>query len=99
MIWSGLQDQACKLCHKHWRCPTHKHFKHVRWVSQLWREARAMTWREVITKAIAKQLSWVKAAEIKAVTPRQLRRIRWGWNSTDSMQSWTGAAGDRAASG
>jgi transposase len=44
---------------------------------QVWRETRAMTRREVITKAIAKQLSWVQAAEIVGVTPRQMRRIRW----------------------
>jgi transposase len=44
---------------------------------QVWREARAMTRREVITKAIAKQISWVQAAEIVGVTPRQMRRIRW----------------------
>ena len=41
------------------------------------REARAMTRREVITKAIAKQLTWLQAAEIVGVTPRQMRRIRW----------------------
>ncbi|MBV8773359.1 MAG: helix-turn-helix domain-containing protein [Deltaproteobacteria bacterium] len=41
------------------------------------REARTMTRREVITKAIVKQLSWVQAAEIVGVTPRQMRRIRW----------------------
>jgi transposase len=45
---------------------------------QVWREARAMTRREVITKAIAKQLSWVQAAAILGVTPRHMRRIRWG---------------------
>ena len=44
---------------------------------QVWREARAMTRREVIIKAIASQLSWVQAAEIVGVTPRQMRRIRW----------------------
>ena len=44
---------------------------------RVWREARAMTRREVITKAIAQQLSWVQAAEIIGVTPRQMRRIRW----------------------
>ena len=44
---------------------------------QVWREARAMTRREVITKAIAKQLSWVQAATILGVTPRHMRRIRW----------------------
>ena len=31
---------------------------------RVWREARAMTRREVITKAIAGQLSWVAAADI-----------------------------------
>ena len=31
---------------------------------QVWREARAMTRREVITKAIAKQLSWVQAPRL-----------------------------------
>jgi transposase len=41
------------------------------------REARAMTRREVITKAIARQLTWLQAAEIVGVTPRQMRRIRW----------------------
>src|SRR6201999_2298074 len=40
------------------------------------REARAMTGREVITKAIDGQLSWVAAADIIGVTPRQMRRIR-----------------------
>ena len=40
------------------------------------REVRAMTRREVITKAIAGQLSWIQAAEVLAITPRQLRRIR-----------------------
>ena len=44
---------------------------------QVWQEARAMTRREVITKAIARQLNWVQAAEIVGVTPRQMRRIRW----------------------
>jgi transposase len=41
------------------------------------REARAMTRREVITKAIARQLNWVQAAEIIGIKPRQMRRIRW----------------------
>ena len=44
---------------------------------RVWQEARAMTRREVITKAIAKQLTWVQAAEIVGVKPRQMRRIRW----------------------
>lgn len=44
---------------------------------QVRREARAMTRREVITKAIARRLSWVQAAEIIGVKPRQMQRIRW----------------------
>jgi transposase len=44
---------------------------------QVQREARAMTRREVITKAIAKRLSWIQAAEIIGIKPRQMRRIRW----------------------
>jgi transposase len=43
---------------------------------QVWREARAMTRREVIIKAISGQLSWVAAADIIGVTPRQMLRIR-----------------------
>jgi transposase len=44
---------------------------------RVWREARAMTRREVITKAIAKQLTWIQAAEIIGIKPRQMRRVRW----------------------
>src|SRR5205085_11639363 len=33
--------------------------------------------REIITKAIAKRLSWIQAAEIIGIKPRQMRRIRW----------------------
>ena len=36
--------------------------QNIEW--QVWREARAMTRREVITKAISKQLSWAQASEI-----------------------------------
>ena len=47
------------------------------------REARAMTRREVITKAITKQLSWVQASEILGISVRHMRRLRrkvegWG---------------------
>src|SRR5437660_954931 len=44
---------------------------------QVRREARAMTRREIITKAIAKRLSWIQAAEIIGIKPRQMRRICW----------------------
>jgi transposase len=40
------------------------------------REARAMTRREVITKAIAGQLSWAQGAEILGITARHMRRVR-----------------------
>jgi transposase len=53
---------------------------------QVWREARAMTRREVITKAITKQLSWVQAAEIVGISARHMRRLRrkverWGMSA------------------
>src|SRR5438445_2497872 len=53
---------------------------------RVWREARAMTRREVITKAITKQLSWVQAAEIVGISARQMRRLRrkverWGMSA------------------
>jgi hypothetical protein len=38
-----------------------------------------MTRREVITKAIARQLSWLRAAQVFGITPRQMRRIRTAW--------------------
>src|SRR5208282_1766294 len=41
------------------------------------REVRAMTRREVITKALVGQLSWVQAAQVLGVTDRHMRRIRW----------------------
>ena len=43
------------------------------------REARAMTQREVITKAIAGQPSWVQAAAVLGVTARHMRRVRRGY--------------------
>src|SRR6266852_1566803 len=49
---------------------------------RVWREARAMTRREVITK----QLSWVQAAEILGIIARHMRRLRrklerWGMSA------------------
>jgi transposase len=43
------------------------------------REARAMTRREVITKAIAGELSWVQAAAVLGITARHMRRMRRGY--------------------
>jgi transposase len=53
---------------------------------RVWREARAMTRREVITKAIAKQLTWVQASEILGISARHMRRLRrkveqWGMSA------------------
>src|SRR6202047_1712026 len=50
------------------------------------REAGAMTRRAVITKAIAKQLSWVQASEILGISARHIRRLRrelerWGMSA------------------
>jgi transposase len=43
---------------------------------QMAREVKAMTRREIITKAIDGQLTWVAAADIIGVSARQMRRIR-----------------------
>jgi transposase len=53
---------------------------------QVWREARAMTRREVITKAITRQLSWVQAAGILGISARHMQRLRhkverWGMSA------------------
>jgi transposase len=40
------------------------------------REVRAMTRQAVITKAIARQITWLQAAEILGLGARQMRRIR-----------------------
>jgi transposase len=53
---------------------------------RVWRETRAMTRREVITKAIAKQLTWIQASEILAISARHMRRLRrrvehWGMSA------------------
>ena len=53
---------------------------------RVWREARVMTRREVITKAITKQLSWVQASEILGISARHMRRLRgklerWGMSA------------------
>src|SRR5579872_6794485 len=40
------------------------------------REVRAMTRQEIITKAIAREITWLQAAQILRVSARQMRRIR-----------------------
>jgi len=41
------------------------------------REAKAVTRKEVIVRAIAKELTWIQAAEICGITARQMRRLKW----------------------
>jgi hypothetical protein len=43
------------------------------------REAKAMTTKEVIVKAIEKKLSWVQAADILGYTPRHMLRLKQRW--------------------
>jgi hypothetical protein len=40
------------------------------------REAKRMTRKEVIVRAIAKELTWIQAAEICRITARQMRRLK-----------------------
>lgn len=39
-------------------------------------EAKAMTKKEIFTKAIEKRITWLQAADILGVTPRHMRRLR-----------------------
>jgi len=41
------------------------------------REAKVMTRKEVIVRAIAKELTWIQAADICGITARQMRRLKW----------------------
>lgn len=43
------------------------------------REAKAMTTKDVIVKAIEGKLSWVQAADILGYTPRHMRRLKLLW--------------------
>lgn len=40
------------------------------------KEVRVMTRKEVIVRAMAGKLTWIQAADILAITPRQLRRLK-----------------------
>lgn len=43
---------------------------------RVWREAKAMTRKEVIVRAISGQLTWIQAAQICGITDRQMRRLK-----------------------
>src|SRR5262245_33287787 len=40
------------------------------------RKAKAMTRKEVIVRAIARQITWIQAAQICGVSDRQMRRLK-----------------------
>jgi hypothetical protein len=42
----------------------------------VWRKVKAMTRNEVIVRAIAGELKWIRAAEICGITARQMRRLK-----------------------
>jgi Helix-turn-helix domain len=56
------------------------------------KEARAMTRKEVIVKAIDGQLTWIQAADILGMTPRNLRRLKQAWERRgfDGLQDHRG---------
>ena len=52
--------------------------------TEIAREARLMTRKEVILKAINGQITWIQAADILGITPRHMRRLKcryeqWGY--------------------
>lgn len=44
--------------------------------AEIAREARLMTRKEIILKAINRQISWIQAADILGITPRHMRRLK-----------------------
>ena len=38
---------------------------------------RTMKRQEIILRALSGELTWLKAADILDLTPRQIRRLRW----------------------
>ena len=56
------------------------------------KETRAMTRNEVIVKAIDGQLTWIQAADILGMTPRNLRRLKRAWERRgyDGLQDHRG---------
>jgi transposase len=61
------------------------------------KEARVMTRKEVIVRAMAGSLTWIQAADILGVTPRHLRRLKQAWERRgyDGLQDQRGCRGRR----
>jgi transposase len=45
--------------------------------SRIAQEAKVMTRKEIILKAINKQITWIQASEILGITARHMRRLKW----------------------
>ena len=45
------------------------------------REAGVMTRKEIILKAINKQITWIQAADILGITARHMRRLKWRYET------------------
>jgi transposase len=45
--------------------------------AEIAREAKAMTRKEILLKAINQQITWIQAADILGVTARHMRRLKW----------------------
>ena len=43
------------------------------------RKVKAMTRQQIIMKAIQKEITWIQAAEICRISPRQMRRLKRGY--------------------
>jgi transposase len=62
--------------------------------AEIAREARLMTRKEIILKAINRQISWIQAADILGITPRHMRRLktsyeRYGYGGLRDCRSGT----------
>jgi transposase len=60
--------------------------------AEIAREARFMTRRDVILKAIQKHITWIQAADILGITARHMRRLKgryekWGYGGLRDCRS------------
>lgn len=59
---------------------------------QMAREAKTVTRKEVVIKAVNKKITWLQAADILAISPRQMRRIKLRYENQgfDGLSDWRG---------
>jgi transposase len=58
------------------------------------REVKAMTRKEVVVKAMTREITWIQAADILGITARHMRRLKKRWE-THGYDGWVDHRGGR----